>query len=161
MERRRHPGSNATDLHLVCTCRTCVSHWRIVIRHRRTPNSKRQLPRMGHGHCQGCQVSAPVTAAETSAFVRVVHIVTGRHNGSLLSCSRLSPSRYQLHQTQVKMKFATGSNAGLVAFSALTAIAQAEDSLYSKRMVKRGIDADGNYNICMSACSTPTLLLLT
>ncbi|CAN9397087.1 unnamed protein product [Alternaria alternata] len=45
------------------------------------------------------------------------------------------------------MKFATGTNAGLVAFSALTAIAQAEDSLYSKRMVKRGIDADGNYNI--------------
>jgi hypothetical protein len=59
------------------------------------------------------------------------------------------------------MKFATGSNAGLVAFSALTAIAQAEDSLYSKRMVKRGIDADGNYNICMSTCLIPTLLLLT
>ncbi|KAL1801522.1 hypothetical protein ACET3X_001864 [Alternaria dauci] len=45
------------------------------------------------------------------------------------------------------MKLATGSSAGLVAFSALTAIAQAEDTLHSKRMVKRGIDADGNYNI--------------
>jgi len=45
------------------------------------------------------------------------------------------------------MKFATGSSASLIAVSALAAIAQAEDALYSKRMVKRGIDADGNYNI--------------
>ena len=46
------------------------------------------------------------------------------------------------------MKFATGSSASLVAFSAVAAIAQAEDALYSKRMLKRGIDEDGNYNIC-------------
>jgi len=49
------------------------------------------------------------------------------------------------------MKFATRSSASLIAVSALAAIAQAEDALYSKRMVKRGIDADGNYNICKSA----------
>jgi hypothetical protein len=53
---------------------------------------------------------------------------------------------------EVRMKFATGSSASLIAVSALAAIAQAEDALYSKRMVKRGIDADGNYNICKSAC---------
>jgi tRNA A37 threonylcarbamoyladenosine modification protein TsaB len=46
------------------------------------------------------------------------------------------------------MKFATGSGVPLIALSALTAAAQAEDVLHSKRMVKRGIDADGNYNIC-------------
>lgn len=46
------------------------------------------------------------------------------------------------------MKFTTGSSASLVAFSAMAAIAQAEDALYSKRMLKRGIDEDGNYNIC-------------
>lgn len=45
------------------------------------------------------------------------------------------------------MKFTTGSSASLVAFSAMAAIAQAEDALYSKRMLKRGIDEDGNYNI--------------
>jgi 5'-nucleotidase len=59
------------------------------------------------------------------------------------------------------MKSAIGSSAGLIAFSALMTIAQAEDALYSKRMVKRGIDADGNYNICKSACMTPLLLPLT
>jgi hypothetical protein len=37
----------------------------------------------------------------------------------------------------------------LLAVSALTAsAAQAEDVLYSRRMTKRGIDEQGNYNIC-------------
>ena len=36
----------------------------------------------------------------------------------------------------------------LLALSALTAVSQAEDALYSRRMTKRGIDAEGNYNIC-------------
>ncbi|EFQ92816.1 hypothetical protein PTNB73_09054 [Pyrenophora teres f. teres] len=45
------------------------------------------------------------------------------------------------------MKFATRSSVSLAALSTLVAIAQAEDVLYSKRMVKRGIDANGNYNI--------------
>jgi len=49
------------------------------------------------------------------------------------------------------MKFATRSSISFAALSALVAVAQAEDALYSKRMVKRGIDADGNYNICTSA----------
>jgi tRNA A37 threonylcarbamoyladenosine modification protein TsaB len=49
------------------------------------------------------------------------------------------------------MKFATGSGVPLIALSALTAAAQVEDVLHSKRMVKRGIDADGNYNICKTA----------
>jgi hypothetical protein len=41
------------------------------------------------------------------------------------------------------MKFSTP-----LALSALATIAQAEESLYSKRMTKRGIDSQGNYNIC-------------
>jgi hypothetical protein len=49
------------------------------------------------------------------------------------------------------MKFATRSSVPLVALSALTAAAQVEDVLHSKRMVKRGIDAEGNYNICKTA----------
>ena len=49
-----------------------------------------------------------------------------------------------------KMKFATRSSVSFAALSALVAVAQAEDALYSKRMAKRGIDADGNYNICKS-----------
>ncbi|XP_014557964.1 hypothetical protein COCVIDRAFT_36588 [Bipolaris victoriae FI3] len=45
------------------------------------------------------------------------------------------------------MKFNTAPGASLVALSALSTLAQAEDVLYSKRMVKRGLDQDGNYNI--------------
>jgi hypothetical protein len=52
---------------------------------------------------------------------------------------------------ELTMKFTSGSSAALIAVSALAAVAQAEDALYSKRMVKRGIDADGNYNICKLA----------
>lgn len=48
------------------------------------------------------------------------------------------------------MKFTTGSSASLIAISALATVAQAEDVLYSKRLLKRGIDQDGNYNICES-----------
>jgi hypothetical protein len=47
-----------------------------------------------------------------------------------------------------KMKFSTGSSVPLIALSAMTVVARVEESLYSKRMVKRGIDAEGNYNIC-------------
>ncbi|KAF1993453.1 5`-nucleotidase protein-like protein [Amniculicola lignicola CBS 123094] len=42
------------------------------------------------------------------------------------------------------MKFSTSS---LLAVSAVTAVAFAEDVLHSRRMMKRGIDAEGNYNI--------------
>lgn len=43
------------------------------------------------------------------------------------------------------MKF----SAQALAASALTAsLAQAEDVLYSRRLAKRGIDSEGNYNIC-------------
>lgn len=48
----------------------------------------------------------------------------------------------------MKMKLDTRSSAALVALSALTAVAHAEDALYSQRLQKRGLDADGNYNIC-------------
>ncbi|KAF1850105.1 5`-nucleotidase protein-like protein [Cucurbitaria berberidis CBS 394.84] len=41
------------------------------------------------------------------------------------------------------MKF----SASLVALSALTAASYAEDALYSKRLAKRGLDAQGNFNI--------------
>ena len=56
--------------------------------------------------------------------------------------SLTSPSRNAYFEI-ARMKFA------IIALSALTAAAQVEDVLHSKRMVKRGIDADGNYNICM------------
>lgn len=46
------------------------------------------------------------------------------------------------------MKFSTQSSAPLLALLALTAVSHAEDALYSRRMAKRGIDAEGNYNIC-------------
>jgi hypothetical protein len=52
------------------------------------------------------------------------------------------------------MKFATGSSMPLLALSGLTAAAQVEDVLHSKRMIKRGIDAEGNYNICKSTSKT-------
>jgi len=45
------------------------------------------------------------------------------------------------------MKFSTRTSLPL-AFSALATLSQAEESLYSRRMTKRGIDAQGNYNIC-------------
>ncbi|KAF2123860.1 5'-nucleotidase precursor [Dothidotthia symphoricarpi CBS 119687] len=45
------------------------------------------------------------------------------------------------------MKFSTRASAPFIALSALSAVAQAEDVLHSRRMTKRGIDADGNYNI--------------
>ncbi|KAF1828500.1 Metallo-dependent phosphatase [Decorospora gaudefroyi] len=45
------------------------------------------------------------------------------------------------------MKFSGGSNLLFLALSTLTAAARAEDVLHSKRMVKRGIDAEGNFNI--------------
>jgi hypothetical protein len=48
---------------------------------------------------------------------------------------------------EAKMKFSTRSSVSF-ALSALATISQAEESLYSRRMVKRGIDAQGNYNIC-------------
>jgi hypothetical protein len=60
----------------------------------------------------------------------------------------ISTSR-DAHFDIARMKFATGSSVPLIVLSALTAAAQVEDVLHSKRMVKRGIDADGNYNICM------------
>lgn len=43
------------------------------------------------------------------------------------------------------MRFSAASS--IVALSALAA-AQVEDSLYSRHIAKRDIDADGNYNIC-------------
>lgn len=46
------------------------------------------------------------------------------------------------------MKFTTTPGASLVALSVLSTLARAEDVLYSKRMLKRGLDQDGNYNIC-------------
>jgi 5'-nucleotidase len=47
------------------------------------------------------------------------------------------------------MKF-TSSAARLLAFAALQTVnlVSAEDVLYSRRMAKRGLDAQGNYNIC-------------
>lgn len=45
------------------------------------------------------------------------------------------------------MKFPMRSTLPL-ALTALAAVTQAEESLYSRRMTKRGIDAQGNYNIC-------------
>ena len=59
-----------------------------------------------------------------------------------------------LSVSSAKMKFATRSSVSFAALSALVTVAQAEDALYSKRMAKRGIDADGNYNICKSALYT-------
>jgi hypothetical protein len=47
------------------------------------------------------------------------------------------------------MKFSTKTSVPLLAASALTvSVAQAEDALYSHRLSKRGIDAEGNDNIC-------------
>lgn len=45
------------------------------------------------------------------------------------------------------MKFPMRSTLPL-ALTALAAVTQAEESLYSRRMTKRGIDAQGNYNVC-------------
>lgn len=45
------------------------------------------------------------------------------------------------------MKFPMRSTVPL-ALTALAAVTQAEESLYSKRMMKRGLDAQGNYNVC-------------
>jgi 2',3'-cyclic-nucleotide 2'-phosphodiesterase (5'-nucleotidase family) len=45
------------------------------------------------------------------------------------------------------MKFPMRTTVPL-ALTALAAVSQAEESLYSRRMSKRGIDAQGNYNIC-------------
>lgn len=46
------------------------------------------------------------------------------------------------------MRFFTVSS--VIALSALTAVshAQAVDSLFSRRIAKRDLNADGNYNIC-------------
>jgi hypothetical protein len=44
------------------------------------------------------------------------------------------------------MKFSTQIGVSV----ALSTLAAAEDALYSRRMTKRGIDADGNFNICES-----------
>lgn len=46
------------------------------------------------------------------------------------------------------MKFSTRASLPLVVLSALIAVSNADDVLYSRRMAKRGIDANGNYNIC-------------
>jgi hypothetical protein len=45
------------------------------------------------------------------------------------------------------MRF-TASSSVPIALLALAATSLAEESLYSRRMAKRGIDAQGNYNIC-------------
>jgi 5'-nucleotidase len=45
------------------------------------------------------------------------------------------------------MRFSTRTTLPL-ALSALAAASPTEESLYSKRLTKRGIDAQGNYNIC-------------
>jgi 2',3'-cyclic-nucleotide 2'-phosphodiesterase (5'-nucleotidase family) len=45
------------------------------------------------------------------------------------------------------MKFSTRSGVPL-ALLALTPATQAEDALYSRRLAKRGLDEQGNYNIC-------------
>jgi 5'-nucleotidase len=47
------------------------------------------------------------------------------------------------------MRFSKQTGGYGAAVLALTStMAQAEDVLYSRRMMKRGIDAEGNYNIC-------------
>lgn len=45
------------------------------------------------------------------------------------------------------MKFPTQSTIPL-ALSVLAGFCHAEDSLYSQRLSKRGLDAQGNFNIC-------------
>lgn len=45
------------------------------------------------------------------------------------------------------MKITARTSVPLIALSALTNVAQAEDILHSQRLSKRGIDAQGNYNI--------------
>jgi hypothetical protein len=52
---------------------------------------------------------------------------------------------------EATMKFSTRSSLPL-ALSALATLSQAqeEETLLSRRMAKRGIDAQGNYNICKS-----------
>ena len=44
------------------------------------------------------------------------------------------------------MRYSTA--ASVIAVSALAVVSQAQDTIYSRRMAKRDIDADGNYNIC-------------
>jgi hypothetical protein len=53
---------------------------------------------------------------------------------------------------EAKIKFEMRLSVPL-ALSALATISQAEESLYSKRMTKRGIDSQGNYNICKLSTS--------
>lgn len=66
--------------------------------------------------------------------------------------SQVSPPFTHHHNSSwgVDMRFSTASS--VIALSALTAVSQAEaeDALYSRRIAKRDIDADGNYNICQS-----------
>ncbi|KAF2794299.1 Metallo-dependent phosphatase [Melanomma pulvis-pyrius CBS 109.77] len=45
------------------------------------------------------------------------------------------------------MRISAKSSVPLIALSALAGVAQAEDVLHSQRLAKRGIDAEGNYNI--------------
>jgi 2',3'-cyclic-nucleotide 2'-phosphodiesterase (5'-nucleotidase family) len=54
------------------------------------------------------------------------------------------------------MKFPMRSSISL-ALTALATISQAEQSLYSRRMAKRGIDAQGNYNVCKFTRSTSSM----
>lgn len=107
-------------------------------------NQARPLPRLPRLRCRDCG---------GVRFVCLVHIVTSSRHDGLLSCSRLFLfSSILPSPVEVRMKFATGSSTSLIAVSALAAFVQAEDALYSKRMVKRGIDAEGNYNICKPRC---------
>jgi hypothetical protein len=58
------------------------------------------------------------------------------------------------------MKFPMQSTLPL-ALTALAVVTSAEEALYSRRMMKRGIDAQGNYNICKMAMDITVDRLLT
>jgi hypothetical protein len=68
------------------------------------------------------------------------------------------PTLISRNSTRAEMKFATWSSVPLFALSGLTAAVQIEDVLHSKRIVKRGIDAEGNYNICKLSCMTSEII---
>jgi hypothetical protein len=58
------------------------------------------------------------------------------------------------------MKFPIRSSVTL-ALTALATVSHAEESLYSRRMAKRGIDAQGNYNVCEYSIPHLQEMLLT
>jgi hypothetical protein len=110
---------------------------------------------MSQGHVSHRQGIPTWDGAECTAHQQhPYNVINSRHYARSSSRASLKLSPLLLNSAKkADMKFPMRSGVPL-ALAALAAVSSAEEALYSKRMAKRGLDAQGNYNICMIKASS-------